>query len=95
MGQKVGRAVETGATAAADCRAEMLGVPTDTDRGAQGKACDPGVLAFGGSVADFALQAICTRLEAMRERTPRRRTSWQPSSVKMLLNRAGRVGLPD
>ena len=95
MGQKVGRAVETGATAAADCRAEMLGVPIDTDRGAQGKACDPGVLAFGGSVADFALQAICTRLEAMRERTPRRRTSWQPSSVKMLLNRAGRVGLPD
>ena len=95
MGQKVGRAVETGATAAADCRARMLGVPTDTDRGAQGKACDPDVLAFGGSVADFALRAICTRLEAMRERTPRRRTSWQPSSVKMLLDRAGRVGLPD
>jgi hypothetical protein len=73
----------------------MLGVPTDTDRGEQGEACDPDVLAVGGSVADFALQAICTRLEAMRERTPRWRTSWQPSSVKMLLNRAGKVGLPD
>jgi hypothetical protein len=32
-------------------------------------------------------------LEAMRERTPRGRTSWQPSSVKMLLERAERLGL--
>ena len=31
-------------------------------------------------------------LEAMRERTPRGRTSWQPSSVKMLLERAERLG---
>ena len=33
--------------------------------------------------------------EAMRERTPRGRTSWQQSSVKMLLERAERLGLLD
>ena len=42
---------------------------------------------------DITLQAICERLKAMRERTPRGRTSWQPSSVKMLLERAERLGL--
>jgi len=42
---------------------------------------------------DMTLQAICTRLESMRDRTPRGRTSWQPSSVKMLLERAERPGL--
>ena len=47
------------------------------------KSVDPGI----------TLQAICTRLEATRERTPRGRTSWQPSSVKMLLERASRLGL--
>lgn len=35
--------------------AEMLGVPIDNDRGEQVEACHPEVLAFGGSVADFAL----------------------------------------
>jgi len=39
------------------------------------------------------VQAICDRLEAMRERTPRGRSNWQPSSVKMLLGRAGKLGL--
>jgi hypothetical protein len=29
----------------------------------------------------------------MRERTPRGRTAWQPSSVRMLLERAERLGL--
>ena len=47
------------------------------------KGADPGI----------TLQAICDRLEAMRERTPRGRTSWQPSSVRMLLERAERIGL--
>lgn len=42
---------------------------------------------------DITLQAISNRLEAMRERTPRGRTSWQPSSVKMLLKRSGRLGI--
>lgn len=42
---------------------------------------------------DITLQAICERLEAMRVRTPRGRTSWQPSSVRMLLERAERLGL--
>jgi DNA invertase Pin-like site-specific DNA recombinase len=42
---------------------------------------------------DITLQAICTRLEAMRERTPRGRVSWQPSSVSMLLKRAEALGL--
>ena len=51
------------------------------------------VAAIKGADHDITLQAICTRLEAMRERTPRGRTSWQPSSVKMLLERAERLGL--
>ena len=51
------------------------------------------VAAIKGADPDITLQAICDRLEAMRERTPRGRTSWQPSSVKMLLDRAERLGL--
>jgi hypothetical protein len=31
----------------------------------------------------------------MRERTPRGRAKWQPSSVKMLLKRAQELGLLD
>ena len=53
------------------------------------------VAGIKGADPDITLQAICTRLEAMRERTPRGRTSWQPSSVKMLLERAERLGLLD
>jgi hypothetical protein len=53
------------------------------------------VAAIKGTDPDITLQAICNRLEAMRERTPRGRTSWQPSSVKMLLERASRMGLLD
>jgi DNA invertase Pin-like site-specific DNA recombinase len=51
------------------------------------------VAAIKGADPDITLQTICDRLEAMRERTPRGRTSWQPSSVKMLLERAGKLGL--
>ena len=51
------------------------------------------VAAIKGADPDITLQAICSRLEAMRERTPRGRTSWQPSSVRMLLERAERLGL--
>ncbi len=51
------------------------------------------VAAIRGADPDITLQAICDRLEAMRERTPRGRTSWQPSSVRMLLARAERLGL--
>jgi DNA invertase Pin-like site-specific DNA recombinase len=51
------------------------------------------VAAIKGADPDITLQAICDRLEAMRERTPRGRTRWQPSSVRMLLDRAGRLGL--
>ena len=51
------------------------------------------VAAIKGADPGITLQAICDRLEAMRERTPRGRTSWQPSSVKMLLERAERLGL--
>jgi len=53
------------------------------------------VAAIKGADPDITLQAICTRLKTMRERTPRERTSWQPSFVKMLLERAGRLGLLD
>ena len=51
------------------------------------------VAAIKGADPDITLQAICARLEAMRERTPRGRTSWQPSSVRMLLQKAERLGL--
>jgi len=53
------------------------------------------VAGIKGAKPDMTLQAICDRLETMRERTPRGRTSWQPSSVKMLLERAERLGLLD
>ena len=51
------------------------------------------VAAIRGADPDITLQAICDRLEAMRERTPRGRTTWQPSSVKMFLERAQRLGM--
>jgi len=51
------------------------------------------VAAIKSADSDITLQAICDRLEAMRERTPRGRSNWQPSSVKMLLERAGKLGL--
>lgn len=51
------------------------------------------VAAIKGADPDITLQAICDRLEAMRERTSRGRARWQPSSVKMLLDRAERLGL--
>ena len=41
----------------------------------------------------MTLQAICDRLETMRERTPRGRSKWEPSSVKMVLERAKKLGL--
>lgn len=51
------------------------------------------IAAMKGADPAITLQTICDRLEAMRERTPRERTKWQPSSVRMLLERAERLGL--
>ena len=51
------------------------------------------VAAIKGANPGITLQGICDRLEAMRERTPRGRTKWQPSSVRTLLERAARRGL--
>ncbi len=51
------------------------------------------VAAIKGADPAITLQGICDRLEVMRERTPRGRVKWQPSSVKMLLERASRMGL--
>ncbi|MBM3604323.1 MAG: recombinase family protein, partial [Alphaproteobacteria bacterium] len=51
------------------------------------------VAAIRGADPDITLQAICDRLEAMRERTPRGRSTWQPSSVRMLLERAKKLGM--
>lgn len=51
------------------------------------------IAAMKSADPDITLQAICDRLEAMRERTPRGRTKWQPSSVRMLLERAEKLGL--
>ena len=54
----------------------------------------PAIMAgIKGADPKITLQEICARLEKMRERTPRGRTNWQPSSVKMLLERAERLGL--
>ena len=53
------------------------------------------VAAIKGANPDVTLQGICQRLEEMRERTPRGRAKWQPSSVKMLLKRAQELGLLD
>jgi hypothetical protein len=54
----------------------------------------PAIIAgIKGADPDITLQAICERLESMRERTPRGRTRWQPSSVKMLLERAENLGM--
>lgn len=51
------------------------------------------VAAIKGADPQMTLKDICSRLEAMRERTPRGKSSWQPSSVKMLLDRAVARGL--
>lgn len=51
------------------------------------------VAAIRGADPDATLQAICDRLEAMRDRTPRGRATWHPLSVRMLLDRAARTGL--
>ncbi|WP_102227061.1 recombinase family protein [Acidimangrovimonas sediminis] len=53
------------------------------------------VAAIAGADPGITLQAIADRLEALRERTPRGRTRWQVSSVKMLLDRARARGLID
>ena len=46
------------------------------------------VAAIAGGSPDVTLQAIVDRLEAMREKTPRGKSKWQLSSVKMLVDRA-------
>lgn len=51
------------------------------------------VAAIRGADPAITLQAICDRLEAMREPTPRGRAKWQPSSVRMLIARAVEQGL--
>jgi DNA invertase Pin-like site-specific DNA recombinase len=51
------------------------------------------IAAIRGADPGITLQGICDRLDAMRERTPRGRAKWQPSSVRMLLERAQKVGL--
>jgi len=51
------------------------------------------VAALRNTDPTLTLQALGERLEALRERTPRGQTRWHPSSVKMLLGRAGRLGL--
>ncbi len=51
------------------------------------------VAGIAGVDPSLTLQAIADRLEAMRERTPRGRTRWQPSSVRMLLERAKKHGM--
>ena len=51
------------------------------------------VAAIKGADPEITLQGIGQRLEEMRERTPRGRDKWQPSSVKMLVDRAREQGL--
>ena len=42
---------------------------------------------------DLSLRDIAVQLERMHERTPRGGRQWEASSVKAVLNRAGRLGL--
>jgi DNA invertase Pin-like site-specific DNA recombinase len=42
---------------------------------------------------DLTLAGIAKRLEDMRERTPRGNGRWYPSTVSMLLKRAGKMGM--
>jgi hypothetical protein len=42
---------------------------------------------------DVTLAGIATRLEQMRERTPRGNTKWYPSTVRLLLQRAEKMGM--
>ena len=51
------------------------------------------VAGIKGADPKMTLQALCDRLEAMRERTPRGRSKWEPSSVRMILERAKKLGL--
>lgn len=51
------------------------------------------VAGIKAAAPDRTLQQIAAQLEAMHERTPRGGTRWHPSSVKHLLDQAGRVGL--
>lgn len=53
------------------------------------------VAAVKNAIRDIMLQAICTLLAAMRERTLVGLTSWQPSSVKTLMAWAERLELID
>jgi hypothetical protein len=51
------------------------------------------VAGIKGADPSITLQGICGRLEAMRERTPRGRTNWQPSSIRVLLAHAEKLGM--
>jgi DNA invertase Pin-like site-specific DNA recombinase len=53
------------------------------------------VAGIKAAAPDRTLQQIAAQLEAMRERTPRGGTRWHASSVKHLLERAGRLGSVD
>ena len=54
MGQEFGRVLEAGLLPGEAGLAELQRVPVEDDRGQQVKAGDPVVLAFPGSVAQFA-----------------------------------------
>lgn len=51
------------------------------------------VAGIAGADPGLTLASIAARLEAMREPTPRGQGHWQPSSVRMLLDRARKRGL--
>lgn len=46
------------------------------------------VTGIKGANPKMTFQAICDRLETMRERMPRRRSSWGPSSANTILEQA-------
>jgi len=51
------------------------------------------VAGIHSSNPDLTLREIAGQLERLHERTPRGGNKWSPSSVKNLLDRAGRSGL--
>ena len=82
---------------AAKCYVKEHLLEEDVLRRSPTRAVDNRLTVLVAALADrdqkVTLQDIADRLERMHERTPRGRSKWSPSSVKMLLDRARSQGL--
>jgi DNA invertase Pin-like site-specific DNA recombinase len=82
---------------AAKCYVKEHLLEEDVLRRSPTRAVDNRLTVLVAAIADRepkpTLQEIADKLERMHERTPRGRSKWSPSSVKMLLDRAKAQGL--